>query len=277
MVMAIVTGLWYWFSAGLAGYTLFRALKSPTFIGFCLGLLWGDPTTGIIAGGSIEVIYLGLVAPGGNIPSDKALAALVAIPLVLMSDMTIDLAISIAVPVGILGVFINNIRRYTNAFFVHKADEQAAKGNSKAIWHYATLYPLALGFVIRFPIVFVANLYGAELINKLLQIIPEWFLNGMSVMGGLLPALGFATTIFMIGKKEFMPLFFVGFFLIQYFEITTMGAAIFGLAAALIITYMGGFPRLNKESGNMQTSDAKASSKKISNEDAIAAMMREVD
>lgn len=277
MLMAIVTGLWYWISAGLLGYTLFRALKSPTFIGFCLGLLWGDPVTGIIAGGSIEVIYLGLVAPGGNIPSDKALAALIAIPLVLMSDMSIDLAISIAVPVGILGVFINNIRRYTNAFFVHKADEFALDGNSKGIWRIATLYPMALGFVIRFPIVFVANLYGADLVNNLLQIIPEWFLHGMSVMGGLLPALGFAITIFMIGKKEFMPLFFVGFFFVKYFSITTMGAAIFGLMLALVITYMGGFPRLNAEAGGASVSASTNPKRKRTNEDAIASMMRKVD
>lgn len=281
LLMAIVTGLWYWFSAGLAGYTLFRMLKSPTFIGFCLGLLWGDVTTGLIAGGSIEVIYLGLVAPGGNIPSDKALAALIAIPLVLMSDMSIELAISIAVPVGILGVFINNIRRYSNSFFVHLADRYAIEDNSKGIWRAATWYPMALGFVIRFPIVFVANLYGADLINNLLEIIPDWFLHGMSVMGGLLPALGFATTIFMIGKREFMPLFFVGFFLIQYFDITIMGAAIFGLAIALVITYMGGFPRLNAEArGSGETSKTPTPNleqKKRTNEDAINSMMREVD
>lgn len=29
LVMAIVTGLWYWFAAGLAGYGLFSTLKSP--------------------------------------------------------------------------------------------------------------------------------------------------------------------------------------------------------------------------------------------------------
>ncbi len=250
LLMAIVSGLWYWFSAGLAGYTLFSMLKSPTFIGFSLGLLWGDPVTGIIAGGSIEVVYLGLVAPGGNIPSDKALAALIAVPLVLMSDMSVELAVSVAVPVGAIGVLINNVRRYANAIFVHKADELALEGDVKGIWRNATLWPLALGFVMRFPIVFIANYFGADLINKLLTIIPEWFLHGMTVMGGVLPALGFATTIFMIGKREYMPLFFLGFFIVKYSGLTTVGAAIFGLMIALIISYMGGFPGVNKQNSN---------------------------
>lgn len=278
MIMAIVTGLWYWFAGGLVGYTLFRMLKSPTFIGFWLGLLWGDPTTGLIAGGSIEVIYLGLIAPGGNIPSDKALAALIAIPLVLMSDMDIQVAISIAVPVGILGVFINNIRRYVNSFFIHMADDYAVEGNTVGIWRAATWYPMIAGFFIRFPVVFIANLYGADLVNNFLEVVPEWILHGMGVMGGMLPALGFATTIFMIGKREFMPLFFIGFFLLQYSNLTIMGAAIFGLAIALIITYMGGFPSLNDGDDDSGTPGSKQKPRKRrTNEDAVDLMMRKVD
>lgn len=272
LLMAIVSGLWYWFSAGLAGYTLFSMLKSPTFIGFSLGLLWGDPVTGIMAGGSIEVVYLGLVAPGGNIPSDKALAALIAVPLVLMSDMSVDLAVSVAVPVGAIGVLINNVRRYANAAFVHKADDLALEGDVKGIWRNATLWPLALGFVMRFPVVFVANYFGADLINQLLTVIPNWFLHGMTVMGGVLPALGFATTIFMIGKREYMPLFFLGYFIVQYSGLSTVGAAIFGLLIALIISYMGGFPSLNK---NRKAHDqpAEESVNKNSNQAAIDRMM----
>lgn len=277
-LMAIVTGLWFWFAGGLAGYTLFSTLKSPTFIGFILGLIWGDPVTGIIAGGSIEVIYLGLVAPGGNIPSDKALAALIAVPLVLTSDMSVQLAVSIALPVGVIGVLINNIRRYVNAFLIHKADDYAAVGNTKGIWHAATTYSFILGFILRFPIVFIANYFGANLINNLLTIIPEWFLHGMEVMGGVLPAIGFATTIFMIGKKEFFPLFIVGYFLVQYSGISTIGAAIFGLSIALIIMFMGGFPSLSDDYDNdNHNSNTKrnTSTRRRTNEDAVASMMRE--
>lgn len=275
LLMAVITGLWYWFAASLAGYTLFSTLKSPTFIGFVLGLIWGDPVLGITAGGSIEVIYLGLVAPGGNIPSDKALAALIAVPLVLMSNMTIDMAVSIAVPVGIIGVFVNNIRRYGNAFLVHQADKYAEDANIKGIWRSATLYSFIFGFIIRFPIVFIANYYGAAVINNALTIIPQWLLHGMEVMGGLLPALGFATTIFMIGKKQYMPLFIVGFFMVKYFGITNIGVAIFGLCAALIIMYMGGIGENTRASSNtMINQNTTHTSKKFSNEDAISAMMK---
>ncbi|MGI6154527.1 MAG: PTS mannose/fructose/sorbose/N-acetylgalactosamine transporter subunit IIC [Enterococcus lemanii] len=235
-VLALVTALWYWIAASLAGYTLFSTLKSPTFIGFVLGLIAGDVTTGLITGAGIEVIYLGMVAAGGNIPSDKALAALVAIPIVLQTGITTEVAVSIAVPMGIIGVFINNLRRTGNAFLVHKADKYADEGNIKGVWHCATTYSFLFGFVLRFPIIFVVNYFGADLVDQILNFIPNWIMNGLTVMGGVLPALGFATTIFMIGKKHYIPLFVIGFFLVKYVELPIMGAAIFGTCIALMMT-----------------------------------------
>lgn len=236
-ILALCSALWYWFAAGLAGYTLYPMLKSPTFIGFCLGLIWGDVTTGLIAGAGIEVIYLGMVPAGGNIPSDKALAALISVPIVLQTGVSTEIAISIAVPMGIIGVFINNIRRTGNAFLVHWADKYAEEGNLPGVWHCATTYSLIFGFVLRFPIVFVINYFGADLVNTILHIIPKWIMNGLTVMGGVLPALGFATTIFIIGKKQYIPLFIIGFFLVKYFELPIMGAAIFGTCIALMMTF----------------------------------------
>ncbi|MEG0679150.1 MAG: PTS sugar transporter subunit IIC [Carnobacterium sp.] len=236
LLLALVTGLWYWFAAGLAGYTLFTTLKSPTFIGLILGLIWGDVNTGLVTGAGIEVIYLGMVAAGGNIPSDKALAALIAIPIVLQTGITTEVAISIAVPMGIIGVFINNLRRTGNAFLVHKADKYADAGNIKGVWHCATTYSLMFGFVLRFPIVFIVNYFGAGLVDQILEIIPVWVMNGLTVMGGVLPALGFATIIFIIGKKQYIPLFIIGFFAVMYFNLPIMGAAIFGTCMAILMT-----------------------------------------
>lgn len=220
LTVAIVTGLWYWFWTGLPGYSLFAVCKQPIIIGTVVGALMGDLEKGIIVGSSIEVVYLGMVAAGGNIPSDKCLAAL------------------IAVPIGILGVFVNNIRRTTNAWFAAKADKYAEEANIKGIWRCATLYPLAFGFIFRFPIVFVANLFGATFVEKVLQAIPEWLMRGLTVTGGVLPALGFATTIFVIGKNKYIPFFILGFFIVQYFHIPITAAAIFGICIAFLCTFM---------------------------------------
>lgn len=238
LTVAIVTGLWYWFWTGLPGYSLFAVCKQPIIIGTVVGALMGDLEKGIIVGSSIEVVYLGMVAAGGNIPSDKCLAALIAIPIAIAGNIEPEVAITIAVPIGILGVFVNNIRRTTNAWFAAKADKYAEEANIKGIWRCATLYPLAFGFIFRFPIVFVANLFGATFVEKVLQAIPEWLMRGLIVTGGVLPALGFATTIFVIGKNKYIPFFILGFFIVQYFHIPITAAAIFGICIAFLCTFM---------------------------------------
>lgn len=181
LLFALVGGLWFWFAASLAGYNWIQTLKSPIVVGTVLGLLAGDVETGLITGGSIEMVYLGMVAAGGNIPSDRVFAALIAVPIAIQTGVTPEVAVSIAVPLGVLGVFV----------------------------------------------------------TSMLNVTPAWLLTGFNVMGGMLPALGFATTIFMIGKMKYLPLFIIGFFMVKYLQIPTMAAAIFGICLALLITFIG--------------------------------------
>lgn len=239
LFFALVGGLWFWFAASLAGYSWIQMLKSPLVVGTVLGALTGNLETGLITGGSIEMVYLGMVAAGGNIPSDRVFAALIAVPIAIQTGVTPEVAVSIAVPLGVLGVFVNNLRRTVNAVFVHWADKAADEADVKKVWRCATTYPLILGFIIRFPLMFVINYFGADFVTAMLNVIPAWLLTGFNVMGGMLPALGFATTIFMIGKMKYLPLFIIGFFLVKYLQIPTMAAAIFGICMALLIMFMG--------------------------------------
>lgn len=233
--LAIMTGLYFWIVGGLPVYGVFAALKQPLFVGFFVGLVTGDMTTSMIVAASVEMVYLGMISPGGNIPSDKMLAALVAVPIAVKSGVTPEVAVSIAVPIGILGVFVNNLRRTFNSSFIKLAENYAEKENTNGIFHAAFTYPMILGFFLRFPLVFLANYFGIELIDKLLSIIPGWLMNGLTVAGGVLPALGFATTIFVIGKNKYLPLFFIGFFLVKYFSLPVSAAAIFGICLALLM------------------------------------------
>ncbi|MNP62584.1 Mannose permease IIC component [compost metagenome] len=91
---------------------------------------------------------------------------------------------------------------------------------------------------MRFPPVFIANLYGAEVVEKFLNVMPTWVTHGLSVTGGVLPALGFAIILFVIGKKSLMPFYFIGFFAVKYGGINTMAAAIFGICISLLIVFM---------------------------------------
>lgn len=235
LMIAVCMGLYYWFARLRFGYTFSGMLLQPVCVAVVVGLLFGDMAQAMIIGAGVQLVYLGVTStPGGNVPSDPALAACIAIPIALQTGMEPNLAVALAVPFGILGVFVDQIRRTTNAFWVHMADKYAEEANTKGIYRCAFLYPAILGFIIRFPIVFVATYYGEAVVSKVLDILPTWLTHSFEIMGGILPALGFAITIMVIGKKKLIPFFIMGFFAVKFLNINVMAAAIFGTCIALL-------------------------------------------
>ena len=57
--------------------------------------------------------------PGGNVPSDPALASAIAIPIALGVGMNAEAAVALAVPFGVLGVFMDQLRRTINATWAY--------------------------------------------------------------------------------------------------------------------------------------------------------------
>lgn len=173
--------------------------------------------------------------PGGNVPSDPALAACISIPIAVKAGMDPNLAIALAIPFGVIGVFLDQLRRTLNAAWVHMADKHAETANMAGIMRCAFLYPALLGLVLRFPVVFAANYFGQDVVESFLKLMPHWLTHSFEIMGGILPALGFAITIMVIGKKSLLPWFIGGFFAVLYLKVDIMAMAIFGTCVAFLI------------------------------------------
>ena len=95
-------------------------------------------------------------------------------------------------------------------------------------------YPLFASVPLRIIPTFLALLFGVDAVSAFLDAIPAWATNGLSVAGGLLPALGFAVTIMVIGKKNLIPYFIIGFALVAYSGMNTIGIAVFAICIALL-------------------------------------------
>jgi D-glucosaminate-specific PTS system IIC component len=236
LVVSIFTGIYYWIMKTDVGYAITHAIRQPLFAALLIGLIMGDVKQAVIIGAAVQILYIGLVAAGSNLPADDCLAGLIAIPIALKSGLSPELAVAIAVPVGVMGVFVDQLRKTINVVFVHMADRYAEQGNTRQITFCNVLYPTLLSFFMRFPIPFLANMYGADAVKSFMDTVPQWIIHGFSVAGGLLPALGFALTMFVIGRKELLPWFFIGYFMIRFSGMPVIGAAIFGLCAVLLIT-----------------------------------------
>ena len=239
LFIAVFMGLIYWFTRLRIGYTFSSIMFQPVSIGLMVGLLYGDVPTAMKIGAAVQLVYLGVTStPGGNVPSDPALASCVAIPIALQTGMEPTLAVALAVPFGVIGVFVDQLRRTTNSIWVHMADKYAENADTNGIMRCAFLYPAIVGFILRFPPVFLATLYGEKVVNGFLSSVPAWLLHSFEIIGGLLPALGFAITILVIGKKHLIPFFIMGYFAVKYLHIDVMAAAIFGVCFSLLFIYL---------------------------------------
>lgn len=238
LTIAIVAGLWYWIGPARPGYTFQQFFCQPLVMALIFGIIHGDVAQAMIIGAGIEMVYVGMVHTGGNISVDECLAGTIAIPLALTLNLDATTAIALAVPFGLLGSLMDQLKRFINGFFATKADQYAADGNVIGIRNSAWLYPLIVGFFLRFPPVFIINYLGADYVQNILEALPEWFTHGLTVAGGVLPALGFSITLMIIGKRNYIPFFIIGFFLIQYFDISIIGAAIFATCISLLIVLL---------------------------------------
>ncbi len=234
LLVALVTATWYWFNYFRIGYHFTYSFGSPIILGLFVGALYGDITTGLIIGANIQLVYLGVIVAGGNVPSDSCLAASVAIPIALATGLDAQSAVAVAVPFGVLGTLLDQLKRTTNIFWLHMADKKVAAGDDKGIFRCAFIYPMLLALVYRWLPVFLVCYFGADAAETVLAVLPAWVTGGFALAGGILPALGFAQILITIGRKELLPLFFVGYFLVAYTGFSMIACAVFGICGVLL-------------------------------------------
>lgn len=221
----------------------------PLFGALLIGIVLGDIPQAMIVGAAIQAIYMGVIQPGGNIPTDQVLATFVAVPIAIESNLDPAVAVTLAVPVGLLGVLIDYVRRTVNAAWVHMADNSAEKADAGGVMRAHMLYPtLSLILIYIIPVA-IAIYLGPTAVESFMDYIPNWIMEGLKVAGSLLPALGFAITISVIGKRGLIPYFIFGFFFFQYVSnINMIALALFGMFLAFLhITFTKSKP--NEEEG----------------------------
>ena len=237
LIMAIVMGLMYWIGRGMiGGYFAFFFICSPIVIGVVAGLIYGDLTNGLIIGGGIAAAFAGIIAPGGNLPTDSALAATTVIPIALSTGLSVEQAIAFAVPIGLLGSFVTNLRKMVNVIFVHRADACAANGDTAGLTRCAILWPPIIELPLLFLPVFLIVMFGQDAMLAFMNSVPSWVMHGLEVAGGVMPAIGFALIMNMIGKPRMLPYTFLGFICVAALGLNNITAGLVaGCVAVLVV------------------------------------------
>lgn len=259
--LSLTFGILYWFATNKLWYGWLHLTRQPLVLAIPIGLIMGDLSNSMKIGAALQLIYLGAIAPGGTLPSDEALASCITIPLALYAGLSPELAVPIAMPLGILGVFIDNLKRTYHSVFVRGADRAAEEININSLKKNTLLYPLLASIPLRIIPVTLGLYYGVDAIQSFLASLPDWAMHGLSVAGGILPALGFAVTIMVIGKKTLLPYFVLGFAISAYSGINMIGLAIFAICIAVIQSHLANQNKSNQhdlvnENGELQKNNS---------------------
>lgn len=235
MLNAFLVALAVFICVGGAELIGFTMINRPIVIGPLVGLFLGDVQTGVIVGASLEAVFMGVVNIGGASAAEPGIATAVGTAFAIMLGKGSEVALTLALPIGILGLQIKTvIYIFIVGMFAKTFDKLAAEGKEKQIvtLHYG-LWVIQWGLYSMFA--FFGILFGSDAVSALLEAIPEVIMNGLTVCGGLLPAVGMAMLMKMLWDKKICVAYFLGFVLAAYLNLPLIALAVLGSIIAIYI------------------------------------------
>ena len=212
--------------------TLQMGFFRPVFIGSAAGLILGNFTTGLIIGASMELIFAsGQI--GAYIPPDPVLGTIVGTAVGILSGQDAAAALTVGLPVAVLGQQLKILSYTINIAFVHKAEKAADEADLSKIglYHFSGLAVQCI--VVALPLFFAIWL-GIDYAVALINLIPENLMAGLAVASKIMPALGMGMLLTMMMNKKTWVFLLVGFVAAAYIKLPTIGCALVGLVVAVI-------------------------------------------
>ena len=230
--------------AGMGSVLDERQTHRPLIACTLIGLVLGDLKTGIILGGTLEMLALGWMNVGAAMAPDAALASVISAILVIVGKQSIGEGIAIAIPIAAAGQVLTIFVRTITVFFQHKADKFAEDANFRGIemCHIAGL--LLQGIRVAVPACVVAMVAGTSAVTNALNAIPDVITRGLQISGGFIVVVGYAMVINMMEAKALMPFFFLGFVVASFTGFNLIGLGIMGACSAIFFIQLN--PKYHK-------------------------------
>lgn len=217
------------------GPTLLFATR-PLIAGTVAGLIIGDLNLGMAVGATLELAALGIYTYGGATIPDYTTGAIVGTALAHSAggDFGHQLAFGIAlgIPAALLLTALDPVGRFLPTFWIHRADSAAIAARPREITmlHWTAFIPWA---AVRAVPTFLAVYYSSA-VGRFEHNIPLWFTHGMTLVGALLPAVGFAMLLKLLPVARYWYMLLLGYVLYAYLKVPLLGIALFGLAVAVM-------------------------------------------
>lgn len=248
LIQAVFIGLWtaFCFSGMLLGLYTNRCIV----LSLGVGVILGDIPTALAVGAISELAYMGFgVGAGGTVPPNPigpgVFGTLLAITTAAAKDkITPEAALALSTPIAVGIQFLQTATYTAFAGAPEAAKKALCNGNFRAfkiaangtIWAFA-----AVGFLLGF-----IGAISIDTLTSLFAMIPPVLLNGLTLAGKMLPAIGFAMILSVMAKKELIPYILLGYVLAVYFGLPVLTTATNGdgLVTAVTSSSVVGIPTI---------------------------------
>ncbi|UOX85940.1 PTS system mannose/fructose/sorbose family transporter subunit IID [Amycolatopsis sp. FBCC-B4732] len=238
MLVALALTIWaiYCTYDGLGPFLIYA--QRPLIAGSVAGLITGNPLLGLMIGATLELAALGVYTYGGATIPDYQTGAIVGTALAAGAaggtSAQVAVGIGVGLPAAILLSALDPVGKMVTTALVHRADTYAAEGNARglATIHWVSLVPWVA--VRAIPTFLAALAASGGLVKDITASIPAGFVQGMTLAGSLLPAVGFALLLGMMELSRYWYLLLIGFVGFAYLKLPVLGIALVGVAVAML-------------------------------------------
>lgn len=223
------------FIAAIDQFSFLESLYQPIVMGPVIGAILGDVTTGLIVGGTYQLMTIGNMPVGGAQPPNAVIGGIMATVLAVTLGLSPTVAVATAVPFSLLGQYGVTLIFSLMSPVMAYADKAAHEADPKKIerMNYAAMAGLGLIFAIIVTLFFIG---GAAFGQTVVDSIPDWLMGGLSAAGGMMRYVGFAILLKVMVSREMWGFYFMGF------ALANIVAGIPGLSgSALLLLALVGF------------------------------------
>lgn len=255
VLLAILT-----FFFAIDQFSLTEIVYRPIIACPIIGLVLGDMETGLVVGGTYELMMIGNMPIGGAQPPNAVLGSVVAMIFAIKANMDTNAALGACMIFATFGQYVVTLTFTIMSGLMAKADKAAAEANPKGITAVLNISMLILGslFAVIAIVAYVGGTAMADSLNSLNEN-ASWLMGGLSAAGGMMRFVGFGVLLKIMFANDMWGYLLGGFALALVFgniDATASAAlilvAFIGIMLALIDFKMSS---LSKNAGNGGVSD----------------------
>ena len=193
-------------------FDFLESLYQPIVSGAVIGAILGDLPTGLVVGGTYQLMTIGNMPVGGAQPPNAVIGGVMAVVFAIGSGLNTEAAVGLAVPFALVGQYMVTLLFTVMSPMMSVADKMAAKGDHKGIVRLNWLAMAALGLL--FAVVCTIGLIGGSALGKTLTDLFDkvpWLMTGLGAAGGMMRFVGFATLLRIMLSNKHWGIYFAGF------------------------------------------------------------------